>query len=371
MRFRSDKFGRPKTRDAIYGPFQKKDGEEDFILIKSDGFPTYHFANVVDDHLMKITHVIRGEEWLISTPKHVALYEAFGWTAPTFAHLGLLVNEDGSKLSKRNDSVSISHYKSGDVFPMSLLAWLANLGSSFASGAKPPRTVEDVADALTFKFTRGGIKLNYPKLAHYNSKYRDVLLKLPPSSLSDRETKEMQHHLIQPTLDAIHSATETGTPAWPDAETPLTLIDQLSDASKASSYIHSVLYNRDGGFQDAKTLISQHPYLFWRVPDSVYLASLAAVRDTLDTRVLDALEKVVADDIYWTSDAQKNPVAAVRDIVEPQGVETLTVHNVLRLVGAGGVDVVSQSSGRMTSLLGQDEWKRRLSAVQAILKEAH
>lgn len=148
VRFRSDKFGRPKTRDAIYGPFQKKDGEEDFILIKSDGFPTYHFANVVDDHLMKITHVIRGEEWLISTPKHVALYEAFGWEAPTFAHLGLLVNEDGSKLSKRNDSVSISHYKSGDVFPMSLLAWLSNLGSSFSSGAKPPRTVEEVADAV-------------------------------------------------------------------------------------------------------------------------------------------------------------------------------------------------------------------------------
>lgn len=148
VRFRSDKFGRPKTRDAIYGPFQKKDGEEDFILIKSDGFPTYHFANVVDDHLMKITHVIRGEEWLISTPKHVALYEAFGWTAPTFAHLGLLVNEDGTKLSKRNDSVSISHYKSGDVFPMSLLAWLSNLGSSFSSGAKPPRTVEEVADAV-------------------------------------------------------------------------------------------------------------------------------------------------------------------------------------------------------------------------------
>lgn len=179
----------------------------------------------------------------------------------------------------------------------------------------------------------------------------------------------MQHHLIQPTLDAIHSATETGTPAWPDADAPLTLIDQLSDASKATSYIHNVLYNRDGGFQDAKTLISQHPYLFWRVPDSVYRASVVAVQDTPDTRVLDALDKVVADDIYWSPDAEKNPVAAIREIVEPQGVETLTVHNVLRLVGAGGVDVVSQSSGRMISLLGRAEWQQRSGSVQKILKE--
>lgn len=154
VRFRSDKFGRPKTRDAIYGPFQKKDGEEDFVLIKSDGYPTYHFANVVDDHLMQITHVIRGEEWLISTPKHVALYEAFGWKVPTFAHLGLLVNDDGTKLSKRNASASISHYKNGDVFPMSLLAWLANLGSSFSAGTKPPRTIQEASDAVSFMGSR-------------------------------------------------------------------------------------------------------------------------------------------------------------------------------------------------------------------------
>lgn len=88
------------------------------------------------------------QEWLISTPKHLALYMAFGWEPPTFAHLGLLVNPDGSKLSKRNDSVNLSTYHDKGVFPMALLSWLANLGSSFKPNVKPPRTISDIADAV-------------------------------------------------------------------------------------------------------------------------------------------------------------------------------------------------------------------------------
>ena len=84
---------------------------DDQILIKSDGFPTYHLANVVDDHLMKITHVIRGEEWLSSTPKHVLLYDFFEWERPQFAHLPLLLNADKSKLSKRQGDVAVEDYQ--------------------------------------------------------------------------------------------------------------------------------------------------------------------------------------------------------------------------------------------------------------------
>jgi hypothetical protein len=172
VRFKGDAFGQPKLRDAIYGHFQKKDAEEDFIILKSDGFPTYHLANVVDDHLMEVTHVIRGEEWLISAPKHVALYQAFGWQPPTFAHLGLLVNQDGSKLSKRNDDVNLSKYKEGNVFPMALLAWLANLGSSFKSGAKAPRSVEDVAEAVSYPY--GSPNILPTTLTLYSTAYIQV-----------------------------------------------------------------------------------------------------------------------------------------------------------------------------------------------------
>src|SRR5881628_453695 len=90
---------------------------DDQVLLKSDGFPTYHLANVVDDHLMGITHVIRAEEWLSSLPKHVQLYRAFEWEMPVFCHLPLLRNADRSKISKRRNPVSLNHYRRAGYLP--------------------------------------------------------------------------------------------------------------------------------------------------------------------------------------------------------------------------------------------------------------
>ena len=101
---------------------------DDQVLIKSDGFPTYHMANVVDDHLMKITHVIRGEEWLSSTPKHVLLYEYLGWETPKFAHLPLLLNPDKSKLSKRQGDVAVEDYRDKGYLKDALINFVALLG---------------------------------------------------------------------------------------------------------------------------------------------------------------------------------------------------------------------------------------------------
>lgn len=117
--------------DVIRGKirFHTKD-IDDQVLLKSDGFPTYHLAVVVDDHLMKITHVIRGEEWLPSTPKHIILYQAFGWQLPVFAHISLLRNPDRSKLSKRKNPVWTSWYLDQGIFPEALLNYLALMGWS-------------------------------------------------------------------------------------------------------------------------------------------------------------------------------------------------------------------------------------------------
>ena len=101
---------------------------DDQILMKSDGFPTYHLANIVDDHLMNITHVIRGEEWLPSTPKHILLYEFLGWDAPEFAHLPLLLNKDRSKLSKRQGDVAVGDYRRKGYLSDALVNFLALLG---------------------------------------------------------------------------------------------------------------------------------------------------------------------------------------------------------------------------------------------------
>ena len=124
----------PADRDIVFNDSVKgkvsinTNDMDDQVLIKSDGFPTYHFAVVVDDHLMGITHVVRGDEWLSSTPKHVFLYEAFGWKAPTYVHLPTVLNKSGKKLSKRNDDVSVEDFRNMGYLPEGLINYLALVG---------------------------------------------------------------------------------------------------------------------------------------------------------------------------------------------------------------------------------------------------
>lgn len=116
---------------------------DDQVLLKSDGFPTYHLANVVDDHLMQITHVIRGDEWMSSTPKHIFLYEAFGWKAPTFMHMPLLLGKDGKKLSKRKNPTSIFYFRDSGYLPEALLNFLTLMGYSMP-GDKEIYSLEEI-----------------------------------------------------------------------------------------------------------------------------------------------------------------------------------------------------------------------------------
>ena len=123
-------------KDRIMSTYDQIRGKVDFdlnliedpIIIKSDGYPTYHFANVVDDYLMKITHVIRGEEWLPSLPKHILLYEYFGWNLPKFVHLPLLLNEDKSKLSKRQGDVNVDDFLDKGYIKEAIINFIALLG---------------------------------------------------------------------------------------------------------------------------------------------------------------------------------------------------------------------------------------------------
>ncbi len=107
---------------------------DDQVLLKSDGFPTYHLGVVVDDHLMEISHIIRGEEWISSTPKHILLYQFFGWEPPQFAHMPLLRNPDKSKLSKRKNPVWVRWYKEQGFLPEAVLNYLATMAWAFPDG---------------------------------------------------------------------------------------------------------------------------------------------------------------------------------------------------------------------------------------------
>ena len=127
--------GQIKFNDVVRGEIAIDNKNlDDQVLLKSDGFPTYHLGVVVDDYLMKITHIIRGEEWLPSTPKHILLYQAFGWELPVFAHISLLRNPDKSKLSKEKNPVWTTWYLDQGIFAEALLNYLALMGWSHPEG---------------------------------------------------------------------------------------------------------------------------------------------------------------------------------------------------------------------------------------------
>ncbi len=144
---------------------------DDQVLLKSDGLPTYHLANVVDDHLMEITHVIRAEEWISSTPKHVLLYQAFGWEPPQFIHMPLLRNAGGGKISKRKNPVSINYYRDTGILPQALLNFLGTMGWSFG-GDREKFTLQEMIDVFSWeRISLGGPVFNLDKLVWLNEQY--------------------------------------------------------------------------------------------------------------------------------------------------------------------------------------------------------
>ena len=158
--------------DEIRGSVEIENNRmDDQVLLKSDGYPTYHLANVVDDHLMKISHVIRAEEWINSTPKHVVLYEAFGWEKPKFAHLPLLRNADKSKISKRKNPVALTYYHRAGILPEALMNFLANMGWSFGNDVEFFST-DEMMKKFEFKDIHlGGPVFDTVKLTWMNQHY--------------------------------------------------------------------------------------------------------------------------------------------------------------------------------------------------------
>ena len=154
---------------------------DDQVLMKSDGFPTYHLANVVDDHLMEITDVIRAEEWISSTPKHVLLYKAFGWQLPRFWHMPLLRNLDKSKISKRKNPVSLIYYRDSGYLPEAIINFLGLMGGGMPAdinGGTEQFTLAEMVEHFVFTNIRlGGPVFDLTKLKWLNGEY---LRKLTP-----------------------------------------------------------------------------------------------------------------------------------------------------------------------------------------------
>ncbi|TFG75748.1 MAG: glutamate--tRNA ligase, partial [Chrysiogenales bacterium] len=173
---------------------------DDLVLLKSDGFPTYHLANVVDDHLMRITHVLRGDEWIASTPKHVLIYEAFGWPQPHFAHMPVILAADGGKLSKRRGAASVLDYQRSGFQPEALLNFLVLLGWA-PGGDREIMTLDEMTAAFSLqRVSAKAAVFDETKLEWMNGHYlqqrsQESLLPevmacweklLPPAALADQ-----------------------------------------------------------------------------------------------------------------------------------------------------------------------------------------
>jgi len=162
-----------RFQDHLLGDIEWKndDVNPDPVLLKSDGFPTYHLANVVDDHLMEITHVLRAQEWLSSTPLHVIMYKSFGWTPPEFCHLPMVMGQDGKKLSKRHGATSIDEFRRQGYLPEALINYIALLGASYEEG-KEIYALGELAQRFDLeKLNKAPAVFDYKKLEWYNGQY--------------------------------------------------------------------------------------------------------------------------------------------------------------------------------------------------------
>ncbi|MDO8567082.1 MAG: glutamate--tRNA ligase [Dehalococcoidales bacterium] len=184
VRFKMPLDGQTRFNDLIRGSVVFENSTlDDMVLLKSDGYPTYHLANIVDDHAMAISHVLRAEEWLSSTPRHVLLYQAFGYEPPQFAHLPMILGPDRSKLSKRHGAVSITEYRDQGFLPEAMFNFLTLLGWSLDDKTEIiPR--EDIVKNFSLeRISRTAAIFNVQKLSWMNGLY---IRKLEPDDFARR-----------------------------------------------------------------------------------------------------------------------------------------------------------------------------------------
>jgi glutamyl-tRNA synthetase len=172
IRFKTPLEGETTFQDLVYGSVTfRHDTLDDFVLLKSDGYPTYHLANIVDDHLMAISHVLRAEEWLSSAPRHVLLYQALNWQPPRFAHLPMILGPDRAKLSKRHGATNINEYQKEGYLPDAMVNFLALLGWSLDDRTELLSREELIKHFSLARVGKTGAIFNKEKLEWMNGIY--------------------------------------------------------------------------------------------------------------------------------------------------------------------------------------------------------
>ncbi|XP_044203502.1 probable glutamate--tRNA ligase, mitochondrial [Thunnus albacares] len=269
IRFRLEAGVEP-FQDLIFGwnRHEVAQVEGDPVVIKADGFPTYHLANIVDDHHMKISHVLRGSEWLISTSKHLLMYRALGWQPPTFGHMPLLMNKDGSKLSKRQGDIFIQSFQRDGVLPEALLDITTNCGSGFNTNRMGRKIDELISEFNPSKITTHSALLDLEKLPEFNKIHLEQRI----------EDEEQCHLLINDLRGQIQKAYTA----------------EIQDQEVLhEDYIRRVLHLRKGHISSLKELVSPAYSYLWVRPSvsSQQVAALTPEAQHIASLVLKLIEE--------------------------------------------------------------------------------
>ena len=337
IRFKMPRDGETTVNDLLRGPmvFQNQN-LEDLVLLKSDGFPTYHLANVVDDHLMQITHIMRGEEWIPTAPVHVQLYHAFGWDVPVLAHMPLILAPGGGKLSKRHGSTAMEEFRTQGYLPEALMNYLALLGWSL-DGSTEMFSKEDLLQKWTLeRVSPSPATFDYDKLKWFNQQYINHVLTL------DEVTKRVLPFLLEAGL--IETLPEEATPEFDQVrEVTALLKDRLVLLSDAPDLM---------GFFLNDTLEDYDPTLL--IPKKSTAgetrAALEAVRATLE-------QVSVADEAATE--------AALRQLADEKGIKAGQLFMPIRVASTGR----KESPGLFETLrvIGDERVRTRIDAAIVLL----
>ena len=257
VRLKVPKDGTTVVRDRLRGDVSFENTQvDDQVLLKSDGMPTYHLANVVDDHLMGISHVMRAEEWITSTPKHVLLYQGFGWQPPEFIHMPLLRNQDKSKISKRKNPVSLNFYRQAGFLPEAMLNYLGMMGWTMPDAREKFSVDEMIADFTFDRISLGGPVFDVQKLTWLNGLYlrelepKDLVARLREQVLSDEALLRVAP-LVRERIEKLEDWVDytafffSGEVAY-DAEAREAMVPKKRDAMETAGVLTSVLEVVDG-----------------------------------------------------------------------------------------------------------------------------
>ncbi|KAF2462056.1 hypothetical protein BDY21DRAFT_312925 [Lineolata rhizophorae] len=345
----------PPVTDLIYGTVgsagraggliaqHAHDAWEDPILLKSDGLPTYHLANVVDDHLMRVTHVVRGAEWLPTTPKHLVLYKAFGWEPPKFAHVGLLTDAEGNKLSKRKMDINVASYRDKGVFPETLDNFVALLGWSHLRKSDV-MTLEELVQNFSLKFTKGNTVVTPEKLHFLQTKHA-----IRRAEIGGVKFDEM--------VDGVVSVVEQ--------EFKPEQYKSILEERPLRDYVVQVLRTNAKMYESARDFVRSCCYMF-----SNFTLAESALKDFADCAPLaERLEQVQL--VEWDGTSLKTRINEIIESASPEQAERRVLNRrfwkYLRLVVADGQD--GPSIVEVMVNLGREVTLKRIRAASSKMRE--